>query len=175
MRTIMADELSVTPARYGASSERSRKLFPVPPRSRHDWRPSAPCSAGDGRSRPGCRRNSAVPRKRGVWAKGSQTGFCTEIRRGLFPFAPWCCPLVQPHLSTTTLRGVWWVHVGEQDEEIYEAATPVGPDDVLPIDTRYQKTHQRWILLRFNPSERRHPPGRHHQRRSFHLPSPTGQ
>ena len=44
----------------------------------------------------------------GVWAKGSQTGFCTGIRRGLFPFAPWCCPLVQPHLSTTTLRGVWW-------------------------------------------------------------------
>jgi len=38
--------LYVIPARYGTSSERSRKLFPVLLRSRHDWRPSAPFSAG---------------------------------------------------------------------------------------------------------------------------------
>jgi len=90
------------------------------------------------------------------------------------------CALVLPSGGATPVHdhlawGLVGLYVGEQDEEIYEAAMPVGPDDRhtdltlvakkhLGVGSFYELTPPTGDIHRSSP-----------QRRTFHLPSPAGQ
>jgi len=104
----MADEFMCNTSEVRSFIGAVKEIVSGTARSRHDWRPSAPFQSDDADPDWLPAEFRRIP-EAGGWAKGSRTGFCTGIRRGLFPCAPWCCPPVLPHLSTITWHGGWWV------------------------------------------------------------------
>ena len=91
-----------------------------------DWLPAefrrTPGSGGDGQRD---RKLASVP---------GYGGDSFPVRPGV---APWCGHTVHDHLAW----GLVGLYVGEQDEEIYEAATPVGPNDRHTDLTLVAKKH----------------------------------